>query len=75
MIEASGDRYADFSSSGDSPTVIRPPSPSIEGAGEESTRSMVQVAAAEGVEEGGEAERLTGCDPSCRDRARLALSP
>ena len=37
MIEASGDRYADFRSSGDSPTVIRPPSPSIEGAGEEST--------------------------------------
>jgi putative peptidoglycan lipid II flippase len=54
VIESSGDRYADFSSSGDSPTVIRPPSPSIEGAGEENTRSMVQVAAAEGVEEGGE---------------------
>jgi len=54
VIEASGDRYADFRSSGDSPTVIRPPSPSIEGAGEESTRSMVQVAAAHGVEEGGE---------------------
>ncbi len=57
VIESSGDRYADFSSSGDSPTVIRPPSPSIEGAGEESTRSMVQVAAAEGVEEGGEGSR------------------
>jgi putative peptidoglycan lipid II flippase len=56
-IEASGDRYADFSSSGDSPTVIRPPSPSIEEAGEESARSMVQVAAAEGVEEGGEGSR------------------
>ncbi|HEY6688673.1 MAG TPA: hypothetical protein VI094_20990, partial [Propionibacteriaceae bacterium] len=54
VIEASGDRYADFRSSGDSPTVIRPPSPSIEGAGEESTRSMVQVVAAQGVEEGGE---------------------
>jgi putative peptidoglycan lipid II flippase len=57
VIEASGDRYADFRSSGDSPTVIRPPSPSIEEAGEESTRSMVQVAAAEGVEEGGEGSR------------------
>jgi putative peptidoglycan lipid II flippase len=57
VIEASGDRYADFRSSGDSPTVIRPASPSIEGAGEESTRAMVQVAAAEGVEEGGEGSR------------------
>lgn len=56
-IEASGDRYADFSSSGDSPTLIRPPSPSIEEAGEESARSMVQAAAAEGVEEGGEGSR------------------
>jgi putative peptidoglycan lipid II flippase len=54
VIEASGDRYADFSSSGDSPTVIRPPSPSIEGAGEESTKPMVQVAATHGVSEGGE---------------------
>ena len=53
VIEASGDRYADFSSSGDSPTVIRPPSPSIEAAGEESARPMVQTTAAQGVEEGG----------------------
>jgi putative peptidoglycan lipid II flippase len=56
-IEASSDRYADFRSSGDSPTVIRPPSPNIEGAGEESTRSMVQVAAAPGVEDSGEEPR------------------
>jgi putative peptidoglycan lipid II flippase len=56
-IEASSDRYADFRSSGDSPTVIRPPSPNIEGAGEESTRSMVQVAAAPGVEDNGEEPR------------------
>ena len=54
VIEASGDRYADFSSSGDSPTVIRPPSPSIEAAGEESAEPMVQTTAAHGVEEGGE---------------------
>jgi putative peptidoglycan lipid II flippase len=53
VIEASGDRYADFSSSGDSPTVIRPPSPSIEAAGEESAGPMVQTTAAQGVEESG----------------------
>ncbi|HET8915506.1 MAG TPA: murein biosynthesis integral membrane protein MurJ, partial [Propionibacteriaceae bacterium] len=52
VIEASPDRYADFSSSGDSPTVIRPPSPSIEAAGEESAGPMVQTTAAQGVEEG-----------------------
>jgi putative peptidoglycan lipid II flippase len=52
VIEASPDRYADFSSSGDSPTVIRPPSPSIEAAGEESAGPMVQTTAAHGVEEG-----------------------
>jgi putative peptidoglycan lipid II flippase len=56
VIEASGDRYADFRSSGDSPTVIRPSSPSIEEAGEESARSMVQTTAAQGVEEGGGGE-------------------
>jgi putative peptidoglycan lipid II flippase len=53
VIEASGERYADFSSSGDSPTVIRPPSPNIEAAGEESAGPMVQTTAAQGVEEGG----------------------
>ena len=52
VIEASGDRYADFSSSGDSPTVIRPPSPSIEAAAEESAGPMVQTTAAQGVEDG-----------------------
>jgi putative peptidoglycan lipid II flippase len=57
VIEASGDRYADFSSSGDSPTVIRPPSPSIEPAGEESAGPMVQTTAAQGVEEGGGGSR------------------
>jgi putative peptidoglycan lipid II flippase len=57
VIEASGDRYADFRSSGDSPTVIRPPSPSIEEAGEESASPMVQAAAAHGVEEGGDGSR------------------
>ena len=55
LIEASGDRFADFGSSGDSPTVIRPPSPNIEGAGEEGAEAMVQATAAQGVEEGGEA--------------------
>ena len=55
VIEASGDRFADFGSSGDSPTVIRPPSPNIEGAGEEGAEAMVQATAAQGVEEGGEA--------------------
>jgi putative peptidoglycan lipid II flippase len=49
VIEASGDRFGDFKSSGDSPTVIRPPSPSIEGAVEENAGSMAQ-AAARGVE-------------------------
>jgi putative peptidoglycan lipid II flippase len=53
-IEASGDRFAEFGSSGDSPTFIRPPSPSIEGAGEESEKAMVQATAAHGVDEGGE---------------------
>ena len=61
VIEASGDRYADFRSSGDSPTVIRPPSPNIESAGEESARPMVQTTAAQGVEErgGGESRAAT----------------
>ena len=53
-IEASGDRFAESGSSGDSPTVIRPPSPGIEGAGEESAKAMVQATAAQGVGEGGE---------------------
>jgi putative peptidoglycan lipid II flippase len=53
-IEASGDRFAEFGASGDSPTVIRPPSPNIEGAGEESAKAMVQATAAQGVGEGGE---------------------
>jgi putative peptidoglycan lipid II flippase len=53
-IEASGDRFAESGSSGDSPTVIRPPSPSIEGAGEESAKAMVQATAAQGVGKGGE---------------------
>jgi putative peptidoglycan lipid II flippase len=50
VIEASSDRYADFSSSGDSPTVIRPPSPSIEEVAEENAQPMVQATAAQGVE-------------------------
>ena len=54
VIEASGDRIADFGSSGDSPTVIRPSSPTIEGAGEEGAQAMVQATAAQGVEEGGD---------------------
>jgi putative peptidoglycan lipid II flippase len=54
VIEASGDRFSDFGSSGDSPTVIRPPSPNIEGAGEEGAQAMVQATAAQGVEEGGD---------------------
>ena len=54
VIEASGDRIADFGSSGDSPTVIRPPSPTIEGAGEEGAQAMVQATAAQGIEEGGD---------------------
>ena len=53
-IEASSDRFAESSSSGDSPTVIRPPSPTIEEAGEESARAMVQATAAQGVGEGGQ---------------------
>jgi putative peptidoglycan lipid II flippase len=64
VIEASGDRYADFSSSGDSPTVIRPPSPSIEAAGEESARPMVQTTAAQGVEEGGGGESRAATLPA-----------
>jgi putative peptidoglycan lipid II flippase len=54
VIEASSDRFAEFRSSGGSPTVIQPPSPSIEGAGEESARAMVQATAAHGVGEGEE---------------------
>ena len=64
VIEASGDRYADFSSSGDSPTVIRPPSPSIETAREESARPMVQTTAAQGVEEGRERESRAATLPA-----------
>src|SRR4029450_11313559 len=50
VIEASPDRFGDFKSSGDSPTVIRPPSPSIEGAAEENAGSMAQAKTAHGVE-------------------------
>ena len=50
VIEASPDRFGDFKSSGDSPTVIRPPSPSIEGAAEENAGSMAQATTANGVE-------------------------
>jgi putative peptidoglycan lipid II flippase len=50
VIEASPDRFGDFKSSGDSPTVIRPLSPSIEEAVEENAGSMAQSTAAPGVE-------------------------
>jgi putative peptidoglycan lipid II flippase len=50
VIEASADRFGDLTPSGDSPTVIRPPSPSIKQAAEENAGSMVQTAAAPGVE-------------------------
>jgi putative peptidoglycan lipid II flippase len=50
VIEASPDRFGDFKSSGDSPTVIRPPSPSIKEAVEENAGSMAQSTAAPGVE-------------------------
>ena len=53
VIEASPDRFGDFKSSGDSPTVIRPPSPSIEGAAEENAGSMAQATTAHGVEPSG----------------------
>ena len=56
-IEASGDRFVKFQSSGDSPTVIGPPSPSIEEADEEGARAMVQATAAQGIEEDGEGLR------------------
>jgi putative peptidoglycan lipid II flippase len=45
VIEASADRFGDLTPSGDSPTVIRPPSPSIKQAVEENAGSMVQAAA------------------------------
>ena len=45
VIEASADRFGDLTPSGDSPTVIRPPSPSIKEAVEENAGSMVQAAA------------------------------
>jgi putative peptidoglycan lipid II flippase len=48
-IEASADRFGDFHPSGDSPTVIRPPSPSIEEAVEENAVSMAQAAVAQDV--------------------------
>ncbi len=53
VIEASADRFADLTPSGDSPTVIRPPSPSIKEAVEENSEPMVQVAADQSVEQGG----------------------
>src|SRR6188472_342198 len=63
VIEASPDRFGDFKSSGDSPTVIRPPSPSNEQAVEENAGSMAQSTAApgvepSGVEDSGEAPRV-----------------
>ncbi|HKX15488.1 MAG TPA: murein biosynthesis integral membrane protein MurJ [Propionibacteriaceae bacterium] len=48
-IEASADRFGDFHPSGDSPTVIRPPSPNIEEAVEENAGSMAQAPAAQDV--------------------------
>jgi putative peptidoglycan lipid II flippase len=48
-IEATADRFGDFHPSGDSPTVIRPPSPNIEEAVEENAGSMAQAAAAQDV--------------------------
>jgi putative peptidoglycan lipid II flippase len=51
-IEASADRFGIFKPTGDSPTVIRPPSPSIEEAVEENAGSMSQVTAAQGLDQG-----------------------
>jgi putative peptidoglycan lipid II flippase len=53
VIEASADRFGDLTPSGDSPTVIRPPSPSIKEAVEENSEPMVQVAADQSLEQGG----------------------
>jgi len=53
VIEASADRFGDLTPSGDSPTVIRPPSPSIKEAVEENSEPMVQAAADQSVEQGG----------------------
>jgi putative peptidoglycan lipid II flippase len=53
VIEASADRFGIFKPSGDSPTVIRPPSPSIEQAVEENAGSMAQATAAQGLDQGG----------------------
>ena len=57
VIEASADRFGDLTPSGDSPTVIRPPSPSIKEAVEENAGSMVQASAAQGVEPRGVGHR------------------
>jgi putative peptidoglycan lipid II flippase len=56
VIEASADRFGIFKPTGDSPTVIRPPSPSIEQAVEENAGSMAQATAAHGLEHGGAEE-------------------
>ena len=53
VIEASADRFGDLTPSGDSPTLIRPPSPSIKEAVEENSEPMVQVAADQSLEQGG----------------------
>jgi putative peptidoglycan lipid II flippase len=53
VIEASADRFGDLTPSGDSPTVIRPPSPSIKEAVEENSEPMVQVAADQSLEQAG----------------------
>jgi putative peptidoglycan lipid II flippase len=57
VIEASADRFGDLTPSGDSPTVIRPPSPSIKEVVEENAGSMVQAAAAQGVDRAGHGAR------------------
>ena len=75
MIEASADRFGDLTPSGDSPTVIRPPSPSIEEAGEENAGSMVQAAAhgvQQGVQPDGAEPKVLNAPPSESSAAQKA---
>jgi putative peptidoglycan lipid II flippase len=73
VIEASADRFGDFKSSGDSPTVIRPPAPNIKEAVEENAGSMAQATAAEGV--GRNVEPSTGPSEVAFDRLRAHSEP
>jgi putative peptidoglycan lipid II flippase len=70
VIEASADRFGIFKPTGDSPTVIRPPSPSIEQEVEENAGLMTQATAANGLEQGGLEQSRAEPDAARQDGAQ-----